>query len=48
LGKEIKYIEEGKFADIVVASRDPLVDITEMERAKFVMKDGVEFRKKLK
>jgi len=33
-------IEKGKFADIVAVSGDPLVDITELERVKFVMKGG--------
>jgi imidazolonepropionase-like amidohydrolase len=30
-------IEAGKYADII----DPLADITELERVKFVMKGGV-------
>ena len=33
-------IEKGKFADIIAVSGDPLSDITEMERVKFVMKGG--------
>jgi imidazolonepropionase-like amidohydrolase len=33
-------IEKGKFADIVAVSGDPLTDITELERVKFVMKGG--------
>jgi imidazolonepropionase-like amidohydrolase len=33
-------IEEGKFADIIAVSGDPLKDITELERVKFVMKGG--------
>jgi imidazolonepropionase-like amidohydrolase len=33
-------IEKGKFADIIAVSGDPLVDITELERVKFVMKGG--------
>jgi imidazolonepropionase-like amidohydrolase len=34
-------IEKGKFADIVAVAGDPMTDITEMQRVKFVMKGGV-------
>jgi imidazolonepropionase-like amidohydrolase len=33
-------IEKGKFADLIAVSGDPLVDITEMQRVRFVMKSG--------
>jgi imidazolonepropionase-like amidohydrolase len=36
----IGSIEKGKFADIVAVSGNPLKDITELERVKFVMKGG--------
>jgi len=36
----IGSIEKGKFADIIAVSGDPLQDITELQRTKFVMKSG--------
>jgi imidazolonepropionase-like amidohydrolase len=33
-------LEKGKFADVVAVAGDPLADITEMSRVKFVMKGG--------
>lgn len=33
-------IEKGHFADLIAVSGDPLADITELERVKFVMKGG--------
>jgi imidazolonepropionase-like amidohydrolase len=48
LGKQIGSIEKGKFADIVAVSGDPLANITEMERVKFVMKGGAVFRNDLR
>jgi len=33
-------LEKGKFADIIAVSGDPLQDITELQRVKFVMKGG--------
>ncbi|MGB2890314.1 MAG: amidohydrolase family protein [Candidatus Acidiferrales bacterium] len=40
-------IEKGRFADIIAVSGDPLQDITEMQRVKFVMKGGVVVRNDL-
>lgn len=40
-------IEPGKYADIIAVTGDPLRDITELERVRFVMKGGVVFRNDL-
>jgi len=40
-------IEKGKFADLVATSGDPLQDMTEMQRIKFVMKGGAIFKDEL-
>ncbi len=40
MSDKIGTIEKGKFADIIAVSGDPLQDISEMQRVKFVMKGG--------
>ena len=37
---QIGSIEKGKYADLIAVSRDPLADISELQRVKFVMKGG--------
>ena len=37
---KVGSLEQGKFADVVAVCGDPLADITELERVKFVMKGG--------
>jgi imidazolonepropionase-like amidohydrolase len=37
---KIGAIEPGKFADLVAVTGDPVTDITELERVRFVMKNG--------
>ena len=45
--KDVGTLEPGKFADIIAVSGDPLKDITEIERVKFVMKGGVVVKNEL-
>jgi imidazolonepropionase-like amidohydrolase len=42
--KDIGSIEKGKFADIIAVSGNPLADVSEMERVRFVMKGGTVIR----
>ena len=40
-------IEKGKFADLIAVPGNPLTDVTEMERVRFVMKGGVVVKNEL-
>jgi imidazolonepropionase-like amidohydrolase len=44
---QVGSIERNKFADLVAVSGDPLADVSEMQRVKFVMKGGVVVRNEL-
>lgn len=44
---DLGAIEVGKYADIIAVSGDPLRDITELERVRFVMKGGEIFRNEI-
>ena len=41
-------IEEGKYADIIAVSGDPLKTISELEGARFVMKGGEVYRNEMR
>jgi imidazolonepropionase-like amidohydrolase len=41
---ELGVVAEGAFADIIAVAADPLKDIAELEKVKFVMKDGAVFK----
>jgi imidazolonepropionase-like amidohydrolase len=42
--EQLGAIEPGKAADIIAVAGDPLADVGELERVKFVMKDGVIYK----
>ena len=40
-------LEKGKFGDVIAVAGNPLTDVTEMERVKFVMKGGMVMKNEL-
>ena len=45
--RDIGSIEKGKFADIIAGAGNPLDNVAEMERVRFVMKGGLVVRNDL-
>jgi imidazolonepropionase-like amidohydrolase len=43
--QQIGSIEKGKFADLIAVAGNPLTDVTEMQRVRFVMKGGLVVRR---
>ena len=43
-GDRVGTLQAGRFADLIAVDKDPLTDITELERVQFVMKGGVVFK----
>lgn len=39
-------LQPGRYADLIAVAKDPLADITELERVQFVMKGGVVFKQR--
>jgi imidazolonepropionase-like amidohydrolase len=44
---KVGTVEKGKFGDLIATSGDPLLDITEMQRVRFVMKGGAVIKDEL-
>jgi imidazolonepropionase-like amidohydrolase len=40
----IGTLQAGRYADLIAVAKDPLADITELERVQFVMKGGVVYK----
>jgi imidazolonepropionase-like amidohydrolase len=45
LEEQLGFIREGMKADIVIVTGDPSVNVSDLRKVKFVMKDGVVYRK---
>jgi len=46
-GDEFGTLDSGKYADIIAVAGNPLTDITELERVRFVMKGGEVYRNEI-
>ena len=44
---QVGSLDKGKYADVIAVSGDPLSDITELQRVKFVMKGGKVIRNEM-
>jgi imidazolonepropionase-like amidohydrolase len=42
--RDVGSIQKGRFADVIAVGGDPIRDITEMQRVRFVMKGGVVYK----
>lgn len=47
LGEHVGSLEKGRYGDLIAVSGDPLADITELQRVRFVMKGGEVVRDEL-
>lgn len=45
-GDRVGTLQPGRVADLIAVARDPLADITELERVQFVMKGGTVYKSK--
>ena len=45
---ELGVVAPGAYADVIAVAGNPLVDINELKKVGFVMKDGVVFKSTLK
>jgi len=47
MGDQIGSVGQGKFADMIAVSGDPLIDIRILQKVQFVMKDGVVYKNEI-
>jgi imidazolonepropionase-like amidohydrolase len=45
-GDRVGTLQPGRVADLIAVARDPIADITELERVQFVMKGGTVYKSK--